>query len=235
MPCYNERHRIRAEALVFLAERFGFAVVAVDDGSTDGTAIALSELASRHPLVSVLTLDRNVGKGEAVRHGLLHGRALGFGWVGYFDVDLSTPPEELARLLELGRGNPRLDVVLGSRVALLGRTVVRSPFRHASGRVFATCASRVLGLAVYDTQCGAKMLRATPELDRAIARPFRSRWAFDVELLGRLARLGVSPAAFWEEPLRSWCDAPGSRRSLLGSIRATLELVPIWRDLRRSP
>jgi hypothetical protein len=39
---------------------------------------------------------------------------------------------------------------------------------------------------VYDTQCGAKLFRRTPALAAALERPFRSRWAFDVELLGRL-------------------------------------------------
>ena len=77
--------------------------------------------------------------------------------------------------------------------------------RHYVGRLFATASSLILDMTVYDTQCGAKVLRAGPALRAALATPFHSRWAFDVELLGRLhngvggadgpARVGVPRGA----------------------------------------
>jgi hypothetical protein len=127
---------------------------------------------------------------------------------------------------------PSIDVVLASRVALLGRDIHRSAFRHYTGRVFATFASLVLAKPVYDTQCGAKLFRRTDALDASIGEPFRSRWAFDVELLGRLERAGVPPRCFWEEPLLVWHDVSGSRRTLAASIRTLAELLPIWRAAR---
>ena len=78
------------------------------------------------------------------------------------------------------------DVILASRVSLLGRRIVRSTRRHYLGRIFATLASRILRVAVYDTQCGAKLFRCAPALAAALRDPFLSRWVFDVELLGRL-------------------------------------------------
>jgi dolichyl-phosphate beta-glucosyltransferase len=168
-----------------------------------------------------------------VRAGLRHASGLDPQWVGYLDADMATPPGEVLRLLDIASGDPSLAVVIGARVALLGRDIRRSPFRHYTGRVFATLASSVLKAPVYDTQCGAKLLRAGAPLDQALASPFRSRWAFDVELLGRLDRAGIDASMYWEEPLRSWNDVAGSRRALRSSIRATLDLVGIRRDLAR--
>src|SRR5204862_482251 len=74
--------------------------------------------------------------------------------VGYVDADLSTPVAEVARLLDEmeQRG---VAVVMGARVALLGTAIQRRALRHYLGRLFATAASIILGLPVYDTQCGA--------------------------------------------------------------------------------
>ncbi|MDQ1419024.1 MAG: hypothetical protein QOJ52_986, partial [Acidimicrobiaceae bacterium] len=82
--------------------------------------------------------------------------------------------------------------MLGSRIARLGSTIERTARRHLLGRVFATAASVALGCQVYDTQCGAKVFRVTPALTVALQRPFRSAWAFDVELQSRLLTGGPS-------------------------------------------
>ena len=108
-----------------------------------------------------------------------------------------------------------VDVLLASRVLLLGRVIDRSNVRHYLGRIFATAASLTLGIGVYDTQCGAKLLRRA-QLAAAISEPFLSRWAFDVELLGRLlvgsaAVPGVPVGRTPREPLLAWRDVPGSK------------------------
>ena len=155
--------------------------------------------------------------------------------VGYADADLSTSPEELSRLakeLEV-RG---VHVVLGSRVRLLGAQIDRRPLRHYLGRLFASVASLALRLPVYDTQCGAKFFRAGPALRHALAEPFHSRWAFDVELIGRLLRSPETPlsaADFVEVPLRHWADVNGSKLSPLAALRAGFDLFLIGYRLRR--
>lgn len=105
--------------------------------------------------------------------------------VGYIDADLATPVPEIKRLCRL-MNEGTTDVILASGVSLLGRRIVRSTRRHYLGRIFATLASRILRVAVYDTQCGAKLFRCAPALAAALRDPFQSRWVFNVELLGRL-------------------------------------------------
>jgi len=131
-----------------------------------------------------------------------------------------------------------VQVVLGSRVARMGAEILRHPMRHYLGRVFATAASLVLGAVVYDTQCGAKCFRDSPALRSALGRPFLSRWAFDVELLGRLltGEPGVAPldaSAFVEVPLLRWRDVAGSKLRARAMVGAVIDLVRIRRDLRR--
>lgn len=129
-----------------------------------------------------------------------------------------------------------LHAVIGSCVRMLGRKIERTPMRHYLGRVFATAASVVLSLPVYDTQCGAKVFRANEHL-ATIQERFRSRWAFDVEILSRLtgvtARNADSIASgIYEYPLPSWVHVGGSRLRPWDYLRVASDLLLIWRNER---
>ena len=234
VPCFNEAARLRPAAFAPLT-RAGVRVLFVDDGSTDGTAQLLAaHVRDNQACAEMLTLPCNCGKGEAVRQGLLRALASGAEVVGFLDADLATPPSELLRILD-AMTERKANVALGSRVALLGSSIHRYWLRHYLGRVFATGASLALGVPVYDTQCGGKLFRATPVLRRALSTPFRSRWAFDVELLGRLLGDGTARSeapAFIEVPLHRWTDVKGSKMDLLAMARTGLELVTIALRLR---
>lgn len=235
VPCFNEAARLSPDRVDELAELCG-SVLLVDDGSTDATASMLAAISAAAPATtSVERLAVNEGKAAAVRHGLNVALESGATIVGYCDADFATPPEEVARLVDVLEGDPSVDVVIGSRVALLGTDVRRGPARHYLGRVFATLASAALGMAVYDTQCGAKVFRDTPALRRALRKPFRSGWAFDVELLARLHRgdaagTGLDIDRFVEVPLRRWHDVNGSKLTPGAAAKAVVDVVRIARQ-----
>jgi glycosyltransferase involved in cell wall biosynthesis len=240
VPCYNEATRLDAAAFTAMVDDIpGLNLLFVDDGSRDGTPEIHQRLCAARPgRVESLTLPRNQGKAEAVRQGLLRALAGPATGVGYLDADLATPPSEVLRLLALFQGRPQFDVLLASRVKLLGRTIDRNAGRHYLGRVFATAASLVLRMPVYDTQCGAKLLRRSPALTHALAEPFRGRWTFDVELLGRLVTgaPGIAPvplARIHEEPLLLWRDVGESKLNTTQVLQAGLDLALIGRDLAR--
>jgi glycosyltransferase involved in cell wall biosynthesis len=240
VPCFNEATRLDPAQLDALIVAADVRILAVDDGSTDDTVTLLDKLAGADPgRIAVLALGANQGKGEAVRRGLVEAISSGADLVAYCDADFATPPDEVARLVATLRSEPDVDVVLGSRVAMLGSDIRRSVFRHYTGRLFATAGSLVLRAPVYDTQCGAKAFRVTGPLRQALAAPFVSRWAFDVELLGRLLQYrdaGNHPETgrFIELPLRRWREPGGSKLTVTSRLRAAFDLVRIGRELRRS-
>lgn len=232
VPCYNEALRLDVAAFErFLAATPGASLCLVNDGSTDATGAVLAGIAQGRPdRVLAVTLPANAGKAEAVRHGMLSA----FGWkrfsyIGYWDADLATPLEEATAMHRLATGRPGVLMVLGLRLNRLGASVYVTPQRHYPGRVFATLASLVLGLSVYDTQCGAKLVEASmvPQL---FDKPFASRWIFDVELLARLRNL-IGPAAMRsaavEMPLQTWHGVSGSKVRLTAMLRAPVELLTI--------
>jgi len=188
VPFYNEADRIHGDAFArFAAEHPSIGFLLVDDGSTDGTLARLETLRATAPeQFDVLQLETNRGKAEAVRHGMLEALSRGPRYAGYWDGDLATPLDEIPCFVEVLDQHPEREIVFGSRVLLLGRSIDRRPTRHYLGRVYATVVSRMLDLAVYDTQCGAKLFRVSPEIAALFAEPFVTNWTFDVELIARL-------------------------------------------------
>jgi polyisoprenyl-phosphate glycosyltransferase len=115
VPMFNEEAAIAA-----LVERLrpvldglgtGYEVVAVDDGSTDGTAVRLAEHRRGWPELRIIRLRRNSGHQAALTAGL-H-RAFG-DWVVTIDADLQDPPEAIADMLRVAR-TEGVDVVYGVR------------------------------------------------------------------------------------------------------------------------
>ena len=238
VPCYNEADRLDVAAfLEFVRENPSYTFLFVNDGSLDGTADLLRETCGRDPdRLRLKNLDRNRGKAEAVRQGMLEGFKAGYTYVGFWDADLSTPLSEIPGFTQLLDERPTCAMVMGARVKLLGRDIRRHTWRHYLGRVFATVASRVLALPVYDTQCGAKLFRATKEVESLFAEPFLARWIFDVEILARLLanhrRSGrhLDTDTVVEIPLMSWIDVPGSK---LKSLDFLVAIGEMWRIDRR--
>lgn len=233
IPCYNEATRLSPTKVDSLLANPQVGILFVNDGSRDGTKTLLMNLMAEHPgRIDVMDFEVNRGKAEAVRQGLIMALGNGVGIVGFADADFATPPAEILMLIdEIERSYA--EIVLGSRVQLLGSTIRRSPIRQVVGRIFAAVASLAVGAPVYDTQCGVKFFRATDALWAALATPFSSRWSFDVELLCRLfgrlksvSTTNVTKAI--EIPLREWCDVGGSKLNLWSMAKSFGELLLIW-------
>lgn len=234
VPCHNEAKRLNVSAFIEETKRnSSLTFIFVNDGSTDETPKILGALCRDHPAqMWCVDLERNRGKAEAVRQGFLSALKSEFVNIGYWDADLATPLDVVGKFCEIletsGAG-----IVMGSRVQLLGRRIERSTTRHYLGRVFATFASWILRLPVYDTQCGAKVFKKNEDLGIIFGRPFEVNWVFDVEILARFLLIekdrGRTPLTEYavEYPLERWTDVPGSKIKLRDFIVGFVELFKI--------
>ncbi len=235
VPCYDEAQRLEPARFLEVLERepeLGFGMG--DDGSKDDTLSVLEGMrAASNGRIEVVALEKNQGKAEAVRRGVLRAFELGAEVAGYWDADLATPLEYIALFAERLEAD-ELVMVFGSRVRLLGHHVDRKAIRHYIGRGFGTLAALALGLPVYDTQCGAKMFLATPAIRSAFEQRFDLVWAFDVELFSRLLRRQAEvgdidvAAQCAEFPLKEWRDAPGSKLTFKHFPGIALELAKLY-------
>lgn len=231
IPCYNEAQRLPVGAFRdYMRAHPSIKFLFVNDGSTDNTQVVLNNLTSEFPQsAATLELSQNGGKGEAVRQGILKAaETTTEGFVGFLDADLSAPLSEITRVLDMGlNNNPQSEFIFASRIGLLGWQVQRKMARHYLGRVFATAVSVMFGVGAYDTQCGVKFVTKTLAKD-IFARPFHSKWFFDIELFIRAkVYYGTTPLAarLAEIPVWQWCDVAGSRLKSSDFLKAPWELL----------
>lgn len=230
VPCFNEYTRLPIrEFKHFIQKHEHVSLIFVDDRSTDGTSGLIVAEFKDQLNVELIQLPRNLGKGEAVRVGLLSAISSGAEIVGYCDADLSVNLDEMMRLSGL-LVQSDFTVLLGSRVRLVGRTIVRKKGRHILGRVLTILSFFVTGLSAYDSQCGAKIFRVNDVLVASLDEQFISRWCFDIELLLRMRRCDLGSTSIREEPLESWIESGDSR---LGTVSRFIAVLDLFRLRRR--
>lgn len=123
-------------------------VLAVDDGSTDGTAAALHEAARAWPAVCVESFRHNRGQAAALWWGFEYARGE---WIALLDGDGQNPPAELARLW--GRRH-EADLIAGARQRRQDRWL-----RRGMSRVANVTRRALLRDGVRDTGCSLKVFR----------------------------------------------------------------------------
>ena len=227
LPAYNEALRLPpflASVRAWLDGHYPgrYEVLVVDDGGHDGLLAVLEQQAAGWPQLRWLRHPQNLGKGAAVRTGILaaEGELLLFA-----DADGATPITEEAPLAAAIRAGA--DVAVGSRlISAPGAERSRVMSRALGGRLFAGLARRLFRLPVRDPQCGFKMFRRDVGR-RLFSLSSESGYLFDVELLILATRLGYRIA---EVPV-SWREIPGGHFRVSENVPGIM--ASLWRLCRR--
>lgn len=235
IPAYNEERRLPStldSVEKYLESRnISYEVIVVNDGSHDGTAKLVQDVATRNPNFRLLSYEQNQGKGYAVRLGMQNGRGE---ILLYNDADGSSPISEVSRLEKaLSEG---ADVAVGSRAVASAQTSVSTVwYRKIIGRTFATLVNILIVPGIADTQCGFKLFRRSAA-DYVFQRQRAERFSFDVELLFLARKAGFQIA---EVPI-NWTNCPGSKVNLVvDSMDMFLDILKIrlryWLGVYRNP
>jgi len=229
IPAYNETERMPTmlkSTLMHLTSKAcrakTYELLIVDDGSKDDTSELALQFAKENPMhdIRIVTLHQNLGKGGAVRHGMLHGRGRRLLMV---DADGASRFEDLELLWEaMDELKTDATISIGSRAhlvkteAVVKRSVLRNVLMYGLHTIL-----RIVGVGhIRDTQCGFKLFsRRAAQL----IFPYQHlcTWIFDVEVLLLAKQLRVPVA---EVPIE-WHEVSGSK------LNVVTDSIQMLRDL----
>lgn len=188
LPSYNTGPR-RLGAVVEEVLAHWPDVMVVVDGSTDGSAEAMTELARRRPALEVLVLAENSGKGAAVLAGAERARRRGFTHALVMDADGQHPAASIAEFMAVSQRAPE--------ALVLGKPIFppNIPRERLYGRQLSIGMVRLtlMGPGVADPLYGFRVYPIAPLLAELGPRRGGRRYDFDTEAAVRLAWAGVPP------------------------------------------
>ncbi len=232
IPCYNEAERLDVGKFIsFLSGQDDIHIIFVNDGSKDHTIDVLKNIENVVPnQASVVDMEQNGGKAEAVRQGVLYAlNHLPVHHIGFLDADLATTLEEMEQMVEFAQRNSYYQVVMGSRMTRIGANITRKFSRKVFSAVVGMMIQTVSQLPVNDTQCGAKLF-SREIAEQIFADSFKSDWLFDVELLVRIRQTygkNYATQRIYEYPLMQWINADGSKVGLKEIYRTPIMIAKI--------
>lgn len=188
IPAYRAERIIKNSLInvhdTLMRSRFNFEIICVVDGRVDKTESIAKRVASKYPHIKVLSYEKNLGKGHAVRYGMANASG---DIIGFIDAGYEISPNSIGMLLEHFEWY-KADIIIGSK-------------RHPASRVIYPWQRKIIswgyqmlvrilfGLNIRDTQVGLKFFRRDV-LKAVMPRLLVKAFAFDIEILSVANYLG---------------------------------------------
>ena len=230
IPVHNEEKRLppcMQRTIEYCdSQQWDYELIVVEDGSTDGTVKIVKEFALRNNRVRLVSSEERLGKGKAIRNGVLYAEKK---FIGYMDADLSADPSEFERLILF---IDQFDIVVGSRILRGGLPPIKRPFIRS---FLSLCYSKLFrmlfrGVTVYDPQCGLKLFKSDVA-QKLLTQIETSGFAFDCEVIARASSLSMTVK---EVPIM-WEHQYGSKVSILPEIiKMAKDLLLVWYKIKIS-
>ena len=231
IPCYNEEERLLSKEFKdYIDKNTGYHLCFVNDGSKDNTLRVLKDLQKgRENFITIYNCEKNGGKAEAVRLGMLHmAKKEDLDYIGFLDADLSTDLSDFDDLVKTIE-HSKFKIVSGSRISRMGANITKESARKIISLTINFFIRKILSMDFKDTQCGAKIFHKDV-IDIAFGEKFVTQWIFDVEIFKRMVHaFGLEKARtiLCEQPLKRWVHADGSKLSMKDSIKIIGQLGQI--------
>ncbi|WP_405604385.1 response regulator [Polaribacter sp. Asnod1-A03] len=232
IPCYNEEERLLSKEFTdYIDQHTGYHLCFVNDGSKDNTLKVLNNLRKgREDFITVYDCEKNGGKAEAVRQGMLYmSKQEDLDYIGFLDADLSTDLEDFDDLVKTIENNSNYMIVSGSRISRMGANITKESARKVISMTINYIIRSILKMDFKDTQCGAKIFHKDV-IDISFGDKFVTQWIFDVEIFRRVTRyygLEKAKEILCEQPLKRWIHADGSKLSMKDSVKIVGQLGQI--------
>ncbi|AUC23638.1 transcriptional regulator [Polaribacter sejongensis] len=231
IPCYNEEERLLSKEFTdYIDKNTGYHLCFVNDGSKDKTLEVLHKLRKgREDFITVYDCEKNGGKAEAVRQGMLYmAKQEDLDYIGFLDADLSTDLADFDDLVStIEKSNYK--IVSGSRISRMGANITKESARKIISLTINYIIRKILSMDFKDTQCGAKIFHKDV-IDISFKEKFVTQWIFDVEIFRRITlHFGLKKAKeiLCEQPLKRWIHADGSKLSMKDSVKIVGQLGQI--------
>ncbi|PZE84962.1 polyprenol monophosphomannose synthase [Curtobacterium sp. MCBD17_032] len=190
VPTYDEAENIRIITAAVLDAAPSVHLLVVDDGSPDGTADVVREIAAADPRVHLLERSGKLGLGTAYVAGFRWGLDRGYPLLVEMDADGSHPADRLPALIEAVRSDEQVALAIGSRW-VAGGSVVDWPLRReVLSRGANTYARILLGLGVRDVTAGYRVYRADTIASMDLSSVDSKGYCFQVDMTLRVDDLG---------------------------------------------
>ena len=201
IPVY--RHGATLEAVVKSLLPFGFDIIVVDDGNDEENRAFISAIAEKYPLVTVVTREKNGGKGCALMSGVYKAQEMGLTHILQLDSDGQHDAGKAEHFIEVSKQNPQA-IICGCP-----EYDAAAPKSRVNGRKFANgwihlvtlshdIKDAMIGFRVYPVDAFVSMLKHTLYID--------GRMGFDIEVLVRLYWRGTPVIS---EPVKVFYPADG--------------------------